>query len=382
MSLPLTRETDGRLPVRVWAANARTGAILGELWPVSGSSWASEMGGGSCDVTIDLGMRLRDDTDWDWAAIGHVRGLLDPGRRSLVLTQGEQCLGEWLITSLAAVDATHVRLGGVGLEGYPSMRALRKRYKWSAALDQMSAARTLLVDAFAGDAPTVTVPTPANSGQTVSKDDRFDAWSTDYGAALDQLCDTDNGLEWQIVPIVAWSAGEPTAVTRTVVWGYPTISRATSVTALRPPAGERGGNLTEWSAALDSGRLVTRAVVLGRGTGKKQVRGSYTSSALLAAGYLPAERVWSEPTIKRAATATRRAKRRVAEAAASLIVPGPVDLILTETEAWPQVGDLITLDVAATPADPTATTGTLRVGKTSWTITASAVATITIEGAS
>ncbi len=379
MSLALTRDGD-RLPVRVWSVVARTGAVLGEVLPLSGSTWSMELGGGECDLTVDLNLRLRDDSGWDWTAISYMRDLVDPYRRSVIVTQGTVCLGEWLLTTLEPQGATQVALHGAALEQYPSSRAVRQRYKWPLSKDQMQAAKDLLADAFAGSAPTLTVPTPSNSGVTVEKDDRLDAWSTDYGQALDSLCDTDNGLEWQIVPSVAWSGGQPTTVTRTVVWGFPEIQRATSLVARRPQAGERGGNVTSWGRPLDMSRLVTKAVVLGRGSGKKQVKGSYTDESLLAAGYLPAEKVWTEPTIKKAGTATRRAKRRVSAAAASLRMPGPAVLLLADSESWPQPGDMVGLDIAATPADPVAATGTLRAGKVSWTITAGAVDQVTVEG--
>ena len=169
-------------------------------------------------------------------------------------------------------------------------------------------------------------------------------------------------------------------VVRTVVWGYPEIAAACPITARRPPYGERGGNVSEYPRPIDSARLVTKAVVLGRGSGSKQIKGTATNEALLAAGYLPVIRAYSEPTIKKAATATRRAARRLTGSAAQLVVPAPVTMRLAETEAWPQVGDLITLDIAATPADPTAATGYLRAAKVSWTVTAGAVESVTVDG--
>lgn len=377
MSVPLTRDSD-RLPVRVWSAAAATGTILGEVWPVSGSTWSTELGGGSCDLTVDLNLPLRDGSGWDWDAIAYVRDLLTPWRRTLVVTQGEACLGEWIVSSLTPQDATRVRLAGAGWETYPAARAVKQRYKWPLSMDQMTAARTLLVDALSGI--TFTIPTPAASGVDVEKDDRIDAWSTDYGQALDQLCDTDNGLEWAVVPTVTWSAGVPTTVTRTVVWGFPEIATTTSITATRPAYGERGGNTGVFSRPVDASRLLTQAVVLGRGSGKKQVKGSYTDEALVSAGYLPVVRSFSEPTIKKSATAARRAKRRVTANAAQVLAPAPVELRLADTAAFPQPGDLIGLDIAATPADPVALTGTLRAGKVSWTVTAGAVETVTVEG--
>lgn len=377
MSLPLTRDGD-RHPVRVWAAEATTGTILGEVFPVSGSSWSAEFGGGTCDATFDLNLRLRDDTGWDWAAISYQRGLITPWKRTLVVTQGTACLGEWVLTKLAPQDATKVAVSGIGWEKYPASRAVRQKYKWASGTDQMAAARTLLLAAFSGI--TITIPAATDSGQNVEADDRFDAWSTDYGQALEQVCDTDNGLEWAIRSTVAWSGGVPTTVTRTVIWGFPEIATASPVKAVRPPAGERGGNVGPFVRPVDAARMLTKAVVLGRGTGKKQKKGIYTDEALLAAGYLPVERVFSEPTIKKSATCVRRAKRRVTSAASQLLVPGPLSLRLADTAEWPQVGDLIGLDIAATPADPVAVTGSLRAGKVAWTVAAGSVDTVDAEG--
>lgn len=379
MSLPLTKDRD-RTPVRVWSVALTDGTVLGEVFPVSGSTWSVELGGGECDLTVDLNLRLLDGSGWDWDAINHVRGLIAPGKRSLILTQGTACLGEWWLRTLEPRTATQVQLGGVTLDQYPASRAVRQKYKWPLSKDQMQAAKDLLNAVFTGSAPDVTIPTPTNSGVTVEKDDRLDAWSTDYGQALDQLCDTDNGLEWVIMPTVTWSAGEPVSVSRTVVWGFPEIANVTTLVAHRPAAGERGGNVAGWGRPLDMSRLVTKAIVLGRGTGKKQVKGTYTDEALLAAGYPPIEQVWIEPTIKKAATATRRAKRRVSAAVAAFQVPGPLTLITAESEAWPQIGDLIGLDIAATPADPVAATGHLRVGSVSCTVTGGSVDTVTVEG--
>ena len=377
MSLTLTPDGD-RLPVRVWSADATTGAILGEVWPLSGSSWSVEFGGGDCSATIDLNLPLADDTGWDWAAITYLRGLVAPWKRTLVVTQGTACLGEWVLTKLEPTDATKVALTGMGWEKYPASRAVKQTYKWASGTDQMAAARTLLLAAFTGI--TITIPTATNSGQNVETDDQFDAWSTDYGQALDQVCDTDNGLEWAIRSAVAWSAGVPTTVTRTVAWGFPEIANATTVTATRPPAGERGGNVSIYQRPIDSSRLVTKAIVLGRGTGSKQVKGTATNEALVAAGYLPVERVFSEPTIKKSAAAVRRASRRVTTTEAQLTTPGPVSLRLADTEAFPQVGDLIGLNIAATPADPVSASGSLRAGKVAWTVSAGTVESVDVEG--
>jgi len=377
VSLNLTPDAD-RFPVRVWAAEAHDGTILGEVFPLSGSSWSAEFGGGTCDATVDLNLRLADDSGWDWAAVTYMRGLLAPWKRTLVVTQGTACLGEWLLTKLTPVDATRVAVSGVGWEQYPASRAVKQAYKWASGTDQMKAARTLLLDALSGI--TFTIPAAVDSTQNVTADDRFDAWSTDYGQALEQVCDTDNGLEWAVSASVAWSAGVPTTVTRTVVWGYPEIARASTVTATRPAPGERGGNVSEFTRPIDAARLVTKAVVLGRGSGKKQVKGSYTDGALLAAGYLEVVKVYSEPTIKKSATATRRAKVRVKTLEKHLIVPGPVSLRLADTEAFPQVGDLIALDIAATPADPVAVAGNLRAGKVSWSVVGGTVDVVDVEG--
>ena len=377
MSVPLTRDGD-RLPVRVWAADATTGAILGEVMPLSGSTWSTAFGGGDCSVTLDLNLRLSDDTGWDWAAITYLRGLVAPWKRTLVVTQGTACLGEWVLTKLEPTDATKVALTGMGWEQYPRSRAVKQKYKWASGTDQMTAARTLLLAAFAG--VTITIPAATDSGQNVEADDRFDAWSTDYGQALDQVCDTDNGLEWAIRSAVTWSAGVPTVATRTVAWGHPEIATATTITATRPPAGERGGNVSVYQRPIDSARLVTKAIVLGRGTGSKQVKGISTNEALLAAGYLPVEKVFSEPTIKKSAAAVRRAAQRITATESQLVMPGPVALRLADTEAFPQIGDLIGLNIAATPADPVAATGNLRAGKVAWTVAAGAVETVEVEG--
>jgi hypothetical protein len=377
VSVPLTRDGD-RHPVRVWAADAATGAILDEISPLSGSSWSTSFGGGECGLTVDLNLPLRDGTGWDWSAITYLRGMVTPWKRTVVVTQGQRCLGEWLLTNLEPQGYTQLALTGAGWEQYPASRALKQRYKWASGTDQMRAARTLLLDAFSGI--TITIPAATDSGQDITPDDRFDAWSTDYGQALDQVCDTDNGLEWAIVSTVDWAADRPTTVTRTVVWGYPEIARSCPVTARRPAPGERGGNVAALSRPVDAARLVTKAVVLGRGSGKKQVKGSYTNEALLAAGYLSVVRVFSEPTIKKSATAARRAKRKVTSSEAQLLVPGPVSLRLVDTEEWPQVGDLVGMAIEATPADPVAVTGSMRVGKASWTVTAGTVDVVTVEG--
>jgi len=377
VSIALTPDGD-RFPVRAWSADATTGTILGEVMPMSGSTWSAGFDGGVCDAMVDLNLSLADDTGWDWAAVTYMRGLIAPWKRTLVLTQGAACLGEWLLTKITPVDATKVQISGVGWEQYPASRAVKQRYKWASGTDQMAAARTLLLDALSGI--TFTIPAATDSTQNVTADDRFDAWSTDYGQALEQVCDTDNGLEWAVSCSVAWVAGTPITVTRTIVWGYPEIANASILTARRPTPGERGGNVSDFSRPVDAARLVTKAVVLGRGSGKKQVKGSYTDGALLAAGYLEVVKVYSEPTIKHSATATRRAKVRVKTLEAHLIVPGPVSLRLIDTEAWPQVGDLIGLSIAATPADPVAVAGNLRAGKVSWTVVGGTVDTVDVEG--
>jgi len=377
VSLTLT-PADDRFPVRVWSADATTGTILGEVVPMSGSTWSAEFSGGACDATFDLNLPLKDGTGWDWAAVTYVRGLLAPWKRTLVVTQGTACLGEWLLTKLTPVDATKVQVSGVGWEQYPASRAVKQKYKWASGTDQMKAARTLLLDALSGI--TFTIPTATDSTQNVTADDRFDAWSTDYGQALEQVCDTDNGLEWAVSCSVAWVAGVPTTVTRTIVWGFPEIARTSILTARRPVPGERGGNVSDFSRPVDAARLVTKAVVLGRGSGKKQVKGSYSDGTLLAAGYLEVVKVYTEPTIKKSATATRRAKVRVKTLEKHLIVPGPVSLRLADTEAFPQVGDLIALDIAATPADPVAVAGNLRAGKVSWSVVGGTVDVVDVEG--
>jgi hypothetical protein len=58
-----------------------------------------------------------------------------------------------------------------------------------------------------------------------------------------------------------------------------------------------------------------------------------------------------------------------------------MSLRLADTEAWPQVGDMITLDLASAPVIPGGVlTGNFRTGKVAWTVVAGSVDVVEVGG--
>ncbi|ROR97862.1 hypothetical protein EDD28_2472 [Salana multivorans] len=78
--------------------NALSGEVLGELRLAGGGDWSSHLEGGECTASISVGHLLRADGEsMDEDAVARVVDLTEPGRRVLLVTDGQRLLGEWLI---------------------------------------------------------------------------------------------------------------------------------------------------------------------------------------------------------------------------------------------------------------------------------------------
>lgn len=367
--LPLTWDQD-RLPVQWLAADAKTGVIYGFVPVSSGATCSMAIGTGDCDVTVDLGLRTRDGTDWDRSAIAALWQALAVGKSTLIAIQGRQVLGEWLITESDPQDQTTVRFTGASWEAHPDRNQVNVRY--SRIADVADAAATLLRGGFAGI--TITIPALTKMGVNVTLS--VDVGASSWASALEQILE-GNPLEWRVRPTLVWSGGVPIRVVRTVQWGVPELSAASPLVAVQPSAGVRGGSAGPVARKVSLSRAVTTVTVLGCGSGSKQVKGSWTSS--YATGMVPVTRTYSDATAVDLRTANRIAAAHAAESDTDLHEPPSLPLRLDGLAGWPEPGDQIAMRIGWTPACPDPPTGTVRAGKVSWTVAAGAVDKLSVE---
>ena len=364
------------MDVKLWAVNALSGSVVGELHAVSGSL-SQRFGGGTCQVTIPLAhLTKRGGSEVDWPAVSRMIGLVTGGKRTLILTAGSAVLGEWLLMERPeSISDDTVTVQGIEWDGYPALRSLHASYEYTST-DQLTIARTLLTDAFQGWQETfqITVPT-ATSGvrRTVS-------WRTRegyYSDALDEIMLPDDGFDWRVEHTGTWSGEALTKVTRGVVFGSPVLSRSTSIVASHDGPGTRSGNCLSYAQDWDFGQYLHSVYAWGSGNGAKQLFYEAADNTLANAGFVKITKNLSFPDVTRSAVLKSLADA-VLSAGQNLRAPAKLSLRVDRIPTLPRVGDVIAARIAPTWTMPDGFTGTMRVGEATFPIEAGRMSTVEI----
>lgn len=348
---------------RAWVAEALSGDVVGEVHLSGQAQFISRFGGGTFTAGVSVAHLTRRDGDGpDWDAVERVVEWCTGGKYTLVLTQGQTTIGEWLIVRpLGATDSGVIRIDGHELDGYPAMRAIFKAYKGT-DVEQFTIGRELLVDAFLGgqSSMNLTVPTPAPSG--VLRDIDYADRSAYYSDLIDEVSQAEDGFEWRVVPTVVWASGSPQKVNRTIEFGHPTLARSSQVVIDHDGPGSRAGNAPRVQRSSDFARYARTVYGIGAGEGDKQPIVALSDTTHDGEGYLLRTRHVSFPSVSNVKTLTALTRAEL-EAAQSVDEPLRATLLIDKTASWPRVGDQVTLDVAPTYAVPQGVTGSARLGE-------------------
>ena len=365
------------MDVRLWACNALTGAVAGELPPPSGK-FTQKFGGGTCDVTVPLGnLRKRGTSAPDWPAVKQVTNLLTTGTRTLALTAGTTVLGEWwLVERPEQIAQGAVNVRGVEWDGYPAMRSLHASYKYATATEQLAIARTLLIDAFRGwqESFQITVPTQTSG---VKREAEWRTREGYYSDALDEISQPEDGFDWRVTLTGTWAGGNLTKVNRAVRFGHPTIKQATQIKVRHDGPGTRSGNCPTFEQTIDSRNYLHSVYAWGAGDGAKKLFYEKADNTLANQGHLKVTRNLSWPNVTRRSALKALADGVLAEGQ-ELRDPAKFTLIVDRVPALPVLGDLVEAQVAPTWTIPDGYTGTLRVGEVSLPVEAGRVGLIEV----
>lgn len=368
-------------PVRVWVAEALTGNIVGELRLAGESSWASRFGGGAFQASVSVGhLRSRTGGTLDWAAIQQVLEWCTGGKYSLVLTLGTTCLGEWLLmTRKEGTTADGVLpIGGIEWDGYPAFRYLEKHYR-NPAHPRRQLAATLLEDCFRIGQATmqITIPASVGVGSSTAIDHlRGDAY---YSDVLEEITDTDDGLDWRVVQTLTWSGGAPTKVNRAVEFAAPVMARATNITVEYEGPGFRTGNTLDVGRGFDFARSAAKVFGAAAGQGDDQITWEETWDGLTGLGFVQTSTILSAPGVKSDAELGKRV-RAERDAAMNVHDPLTTRVLLEKLAAYPRVGDSVKVDLGATYSLPYGFDATMRLGETKLSLDGNWATTIDIDG--
>lgn len=272
-----------------YVVEATTGEIVADL-PLATFSGECSLVGGALSASLPIAglpyARRREFVD-----------LTAPGRYSIAAERNGIVVGEWLIWKRSrANDGSPIKLSGNEIGSVLSHRVM---WDWSyAAVEQLSIARDLLIEGFAGAGVTgrpgaiaITVPAITPSGQL--RDRAYAKLDGDIGKRLKELSEVDNGFDYLIS---ATRSGQ--TITRTARFYYPRAGQdlpyVFEMGALDGPA----GNVLALSLDEDGTRLLSNAHAVGAVTGDNTVIGYYQDLSLVTAGwpFLEATRSWSNVT--------------------------------------------------------------------------------------
>lgn len=365
-------------PVRLWACEALSGNVVGELLLSGASTWSSRFGGGTFRADVSVGhLRSRDRTTLDWPAIARTIDMLTPGKHTLVLTLGTVVLGEWLIMNRdEGTSAGTIPVQGMELDGYTAYRSLNQDY-WGSEADQLTLARMLLWGCLVADQTSMQIDIPTVTSGVVRKI-MHRARDAYYDDVLDEISDADDGFDWRITQTGTWSGGNLTKVNRKVDFGYPQLARPTSIVIDHDGPGFRSGNCLTFSRRSDFSRSAARVDVLGSGEGDRAPLASVENQTLPAAGYLRTSRTISRPAIKDLPTLQGIA-RAESTASVNLYDPARAVLLAAKLPAVPRVGDQVQADIEPSYAIPLGYEGSMRVGEVTIPLQGHEMTTLSVE---
>lgn len=258
------------MDLRAWIVEATTGDVVTRVTLTNGSTATSELGGGTLRASLVMPEYRAKSGGRDLAATMTILSLVTGGRHTLLLTDGNDVVGEWLMwTHERDHDALTVPITGFEWEQYPKFRSVHHPYKQK-NVDLGVVHRNALFDVYntfqPGDAQMVVCPTP-DIGHNVTMN--FPARTGYYSDILEDL-DSRGYAEWRVVPTASWSGGVPVKVTRTVHYQKPIISSSHPDRLVKTADLRLGGNIAAFTRSHDYSRLIQSAFAWGAGKGGKQ----------------------------------------------------------------------------------------------------------------
>lgn len=364
--------------LRFWACEALSGDVVAEL-PMVDAAFSSRFDGGRFSGTVPLAAMTRDDSVPDWAEVQRRLDLVQPGRRTVVVTDdAERVLGEWLMLSRSrATSGDALEVEGIGWERYPSFRSLHTSYTYSNT-SQMGIAKALLTGAFLtwNDGMQIDIPSVAS---TVYRDLTRAARSCYYSDALAEIAEPADGFEWCVdVSAGSWSGGALAGVARAVTFGQPVVSRASAVVIEQGEPGTRHGNALSVTGGDDFARYAQSVYGIGPGQGDKQQIIGLSDPTLTNLGYLNSTRNVSYPDVEDAAALTALTEAAL-EAAQDMRDPYTAEVLADSLPEMPKLGSLVALRCPRSLGYPDGLDETVRVGEVAYRAQGVHVSTVTIQ---
>lgn len=366
--------------LRYWAADAKSGDVVGELRVKGSAKLVTRLGGGTCSVPVSLGhLTTRDGRGIDFGAVVHTLGLITPGKRSIVVTDHlRRVLGEWVIMRKpTASDDGTVAVHGMEWDGYPALRSLNDDFVHKTATSQLAIARALLVGAFTSfnTGMQITIPTVASS---VTRTLERRAQTCYFSDALEEIAEPDDGFEWKVETSGIWSGGTLTKVTRSIVFGQPTLARASDVVFDMGPQGSRRGSALSIEGGEDFSRYAQSIYGIGSGAGKKQRKVGLSDPTLTNQGYLNSTKNVSFPNVTSIAELTKLTQAALTQAQ-DLRDPFSATAWLDRLADLPRVGTSARLRSALTLAYPVGLDQAARLGEVAYATSGHQCSLVTVK---
>ena len=257
------------MDLRTWFVEIETGDVVAPAPLVNGSQLGIELGGGTFTAQLALTRYALPDGTPDGAVIEKLLDYVTGGRHTLLATDGQSVLGEWLIwTHDRDADSGTVPFTGFTWEDYPKYRSTfnTTNVKDADAGEVHSISLHRAYNLFQPAAELVSVPTPRFGQKVTLKVPKRTAYYSEIVDDMDQLA----LAEWRVVTSAKWEGGAPKSVTRRVEYAVPRFSTPHPDRLVKPGLGERGGNVVELARHNDYSRTTRAVIGWGAGQGGKQ----------------------------------------------------------------------------------------------------------------
>ncbi|UVY83789.1 hypothetical protein NLU66_16505 [Brachybacterium sp. NBEC-018] len=278
------------MDLRAWIVEATTGDVVTRVTLTEGSRATSLLGGGSLQAEVVLPEYCAASGGRDASAVETILSLVTGGRHTLLLTDGTDVVGEWLMwTHERDHDALTVPVTGFEWEQYPQYRSNHQNYRYK-NVDAGTIHRNALHDAYntfqPGSAQMVVTPTPS-FGKTMEMNTPV---RTAYYSDILEDIDALGIAEWRVIPTATFSGNVPQKVTRTVTYQKPVISSSHPDRLVKTADTRLGGNVIAFTRSHDYSRLIQSAFGWGAGKGGKQRFAMSQEFGWTARGYIATTR--------------------------------------------------------------------------------------------
>lgn len=349
------------MDLRAWFVEIATGNVVAPARLADGSNLGVEIGGGTMSAEVVLAKYARPDGSPDVAVIGKLLDYCIGGRYTLLLTDGQAVVGEWLIwTHDRNADAGTIPITGFAWEKYPKFRSTYNTTNVTNvdAGEVHSISLHRAYNLFQPDnAELVSVPTPKFGQKVTLKVPVRTAYYSEIVDDMDQLA----LAEWRVVSAAKWKDGAPQSVTRRVEYAVPRFSNAHPDRLVKPGLGERGGNVVELIRRNDYSRTTRAVIAWGAGEGGKQRFVEELQSGWLQGGFISITKNVNFPGEYNDAQLAAKARGELA-ASQSYWDPPVITLDTRRMGALPQLGSVHQLTVGQSWTFPAGWSTTVRVG--------------------